>query len=122
MHEMEKEYGSLFKAMIQKSKKAKADGKKSGGPAGPGGTLTSIKGGLYGIIERFLDLYSDFIELERPVLSIIREDELYNIRFKNGCDIKANSVIIATPSYVASEITKELSEGLSYPRSKLFLQ
>ncbi|MCM2272053.1 MAG: protoporphyrinogen oxidase, partial [candidate division Zixibacteria bacterium] len=37
MREMEDEYGSLFKAMLAKAKKARSEGKRSGGPSGPGG-------------------------------------------------------------------------------------
>ncbi|RKX18379.1 MAG: protoporphyrinogen oxidase, partial [Candidatus Zixiibacteriota bacterium] len=119
MAEMEKEYGSLFKAMIQKSRKAKAVGKKSGGPGGPGGRLTSVEGGLYGIVERFVELYSDFIQLDTPVKSFSREDDTYLIHVDNSQTIKARHIIIATPSYVAAEITKQLSEKLSASLSKI---
>ncbi len=113
MYEMEKEYGSLFKAMIKKSRKAKAECKKAGGPGGPGGCLTSVRGGLYGIIERFVELYSDFIQLNMPVKSISKENETYQIHFENNQKISAEHIVIATPSYVAAEITKRLSENLS---------
>ena len=41
MAAMEREHGGLFKAMLARRKQAGA-----GGPAGPGGTLTSFRGGL----------------------------------------------------------------------------
>lgn len=119
MHEMEKEYGSLFKAMIKKSRKAKAEGKTSGGPGGPGGRLTSIRGGLYGIIERFMELYSDFIQLDASVKSISKEDDNYLVHIENGQNFKANHIIIATPSYITAEITKQLSTSLSESFSKI---
>ncbi len=119
MAEMEKEYGSLFKAMIKKSNKAKTEGKKSGGPGGPGGRLTSVRGGLYGIIERFVELYSDFIQLDTPVKSISREDDAYLIHVENSQTIKTKHIIIATPSYITAEITKQLSESLSESLSKI---
>ena len=122
MHEMEKEYSSLFKAMIKKSRKAKAEGKNergSGGPSGPGGRLTSVRGGLYGIIERFVELYSDFIQLDMPVKSISKEDDAYLIHFENNQKISAEHIIIATPSYVAAKITEQLSENLSDSFSKI---
>lgn len=119
MHEMEEEYGSLFKAMIKKSRKAKAEGKKAGGPGGPGGRLTSVRGGLYGIIERFVELYSDFIQLDTTVKSILKENEAYLIHLENNQNITAKHIIIATPSYIAAEITKQLSESLSESLSKI---
>ncbi len=120
MAEMEKEYGSLFKAMIKKAKKAKAEGKKKvGGPGGPSGRLTSVRGGLYGIIERFMELYSDFVQLDTPVKSIIKEESNYLINFENSQNIQTKHIIIATPSYVAAQITKQLSESLSASFSKI---
>ncbi|MCP4705430.1 MAG: protoporphyrinogen oxidase [candidate division Zixibacteria bacterium] len=119
MAEMEKEYGSLFKAMIKKAKKAKAEGKKSGGPGGPGGRLTSVRGGLYGIIERFMELYSDLVQLDTPVKSIIKEESNYLINFENSQNIRTKHIIIATPSYVAAQITKQLSENLSASFAKI---
>lgn len=119
MHEMEKEYGSLFKAMIKKSRKAKAEGKKAGGPGGPGGRLTSIRGGLYGLVDRFVDLYSDYIQLETAVETISKKDDIYRIQFDNNQNINAKHIIIATPSYIAAEITKYLSEKLSSSFSRI---
>ncbi|RKX22493.1 MAG: protoporphyrinogen oxidase, partial [Candidatus Zixiibacteriota bacterium] len=113
---MEKEYGSLFKAMIKKSSKNKAERKKAdraGGPGGPGGRLTSIRGGLYGLIERFAELYPDFVQPDMPVKSISREEENYLIHFENSQKISAEYIIIATPSYIAAKITKPLSGKLS---------
>jgi len=119
MYEMENEYGSLFKAMIKKSRKAKAEGKKAGGPGGPGGRLTSLRGGLYGIIERFVELYSDFIQLDTKVKSISRNDTGYLIQFDNNQNVTAQHIVIATPSYIAAQITKQLSESLSESFSKI---
>ncbi|MFH2050022.1 MAG: protoporphyrinogen oxidase [bacterium] len=112
MHEMEAEYGSLIKAMIAKSKAAKKEGKKSGGPAGPGGWLTSFKGGLYPLIERFAELYSEYIHTNFPVNKITRTAEGYIIQSTGSENIQTSKVIIATPSYKAGDMVSELSPAL----------
>jgi len=113
MHNMESEYGSLFKAMISKAREAKKKGKKSGGPSGPGGWLTSFKGGLYPLVERFAELYNDDIKTNSPVKNISRTPDGYTIHTPDGEDIQASKVIIATPSYIAAELTSDLSPALT---------
>ncbi len=113
MHEMESEYGSLFKAMIAKAKRAKKEGKKSGGPAGPGGWLTSFQGGLYAIIEKCRSLYSDFIVTGSPVESVEKNVKRFKVHLAGGATVRASHVIFATPTYTAARIVKPLSEKLA---------
>ncbi|MBD3333391.1 protoporphyrinogen oxidase [candidate division GN15 bacterium] len=113
MHKMESEHGSLVKAMIARKRAAKAEGKKSGGPSGPGGWLTSFSGGLYALIERFHELYRDHIRLEAPVESLTRDDESWVVHCSTGETLSARSVIIATPSYKAADMVQSVSKRLS---------
>ena len=113
MREMEDEYGSLFKAMIAKAKQAKAKKKKTGSPSGPGGWLTSFDGGLYTVIEKFESKYADQIACNMKAKNISKENDVYTITFENGDSIQATHIILATPTYRAAEITKNLSTPLS---------
>ncbi len=113
MREMEDEYGSLFKAMIAKAKKAKAEGKKSGGPSGPGGWLTSFHGGLNRIIERFHEKYADCITSGSAVAHVKRDGNGYLVTFEDGSTAQAGAVILATPSYQAAKIVSHLSLQLT---------
>ncbi len=113
MREMEDEYGSLFKAMIAKAKAAKAKGKKSGGPSGPGGWLTSFKGGLDRIIVRFQEMYAPFISTGKNAESITRANDGYIVTFHDGSSESTRNVIVATPSYEAARMTADLSPELS---------
>jgi oxygen-dependent protoporphyrinogen oxidase len=47
MYGMEREHGSLFRALMARRRAGAA----KGGPAGPGGTLTSLRGGMVVLIE-----------------------------------------------------------------------
>ncbi len=113
MREMEDEYGSLLKAMFAKAKKARAEGKKSGGPAGPGGWLTSFYGGLYGIIERFQEEYANGITAAKAAISIERDDGNYRVEFVDGSSVTARHVVMATPSYAAAKLVRSLSGELA---------
>ena len=113
MREMEDEYGSLFKAMIAKAKQAKAKKKKSGAPSGPGGWLTSFKGGLYTVIEKFQSKYADQIACNMTAKTITKDSDLYTVTFTNGETVTAKHIVLATPTYRASEMLKELSSSLS---------
>ncbi len=113
MREMEVEYGSLFKAMIAKAKKAKVEGKKSGGPAGPGGWLTSFYGGLEQIIKRFHELYDSHIVTGNGVNSITRQYGNFLVQLANGESIETRQVIVATPSYQAASIIRPAGAALA---------
>ncbi len=113
MREMENEYGSLFKAMISKAKKAKAKGKSGAGPSGPGGWLTSFEGGTETIIKRFEEKYINQITKQSRAVEITKHNNLYRIKMANGTIVEAKSLILALPANHAAEITCELSSKLT---------
>ncbi len=113
MQEMEDEYGSLFKAMIGRARKAKAEGRKSGGPSGPSGWLTSFKGGLYAIIERFHSLYGEQIIVDSPVESIERSEQHYLVKLRDGSTTTARHVVLALPTNFAANLVRKLSTPLA---------
>lgn len=113
MHKMESEHGSLFKAMMAKKREAKKSGKRSGGPAGPAGWLTSFHGGLFKIIERFGERYGDSISTGKCVSETGRDEGRTKLIFTDGSSASGKSVILALPSNHASKITKRLSAKLA---------
>ncbi len=113
MREMEDEYGSLFKAMIAKAKKAKAAKKKSGSPSGPGGWLTSFKGGLYTVIEQFKKNYQDDISCSMRAKSITKQDDAYLVTFEDGTEVTTKHIILATPTYKAADLVTKFSTPLA---------
>ncbi len=113
MREMEDKYGSLFKAMIAKKKEAKQNDVKSGGPAGPAGWLTTFYGGLDVLTETMADKYSDLISYDHKAISAKKTKSGYKVTFDDSNIHDCDKLIIATPSYIASQITESLSEKLS---------
>ncbi len=108
MEEMERNYGSLFKAMIAKKKSG-----KNAGPAGPSGRLTSFNNGLFTLVERFYELYSEHIQTGTPTTNITRTPTGYHLEFGNGSSDTFDGVIIATPAYVAAHLLKRSDESVS---------
>jgi oxygen-dependent protoporphyrinogen oxidase len=119
MRDMEDKYGSLFKAMIAKAREARASGKKPGGPAGPGGWLTSFYGGLDKLIERFQHIYGDAITRGKSVSSVEARNDGYEVTFSDGDTAWAKTVVLATPSYQAARIVLSLSPSLKESLEKI---
>ncbi len=113
MREMEDEYGSLFKAMIAKARKAKAEGKKGGGPSGPGGWLTSFNGGLYRLIERFEEFYDQHITTGRPVQSVAKDGDNFVVGFADGETERTRNLILSQPAHLVSKVVADMSPRLS---------
>ena len=72
MAAMEAEHGSLTRALIARMREAKKAGKKSGGPAGPGGTLTTFSSGMARLPWQLSEKLSDRLLLKQPVQSLRR--------------------------------------------------
>ena len=66
MREMEREHGSLVRAMIAKARKARRTS-EGGGPAGPGGQLCSFRDGMQELIDALVREVGDRLETGRPV-------------------------------------------------------
>lgn len=113
MRQMEQEYGSLFKAMLAKARDAKRTGKRAGGPSGPGGWLTSFRGGVSRLTERIEGCYRENIQVGEPVTSVRRKDNNYLVEFGDRTVYTAHAVIVAVPSYAAAPILTMLSEPLA---------
>ncbi|BAI80817.1 protoporphyrinogen oxidase [Deferribacter desulfuricans SSM1] len=112
IYNLEKEYGGLFKAMFKKK------GKKSG-PAGPGGNLTSYKGGLIKGINALTEQLSNTkIYLGEEVTGLDKTNGSFKVKTTNSCD-NYDIVIITSPAYVAAEFIKGLSVELSDKLLKL---
>lgn len=97
MAEMEKEYGSLFKALIARKKAG-----SNASPAGPSGRLTSFKNGLYTLIETMHRRYEDYIKTGIEVVRIDKSADGFHLHFKCREPEVFEAVFCATPSYAAA--------------------
>lgn len=113
MVEMEKDYGSLVRAMIARKKEAGKSGREGSGPAGPGGTLTSFSNGLNTIVEIFESKYREYINKGCGAMEIGRSEKKLRVSLSGGQAVDADAVICALPAYATAEILKEFSPDIS---------
>lgn len=114
MRRLEAEHGSLIRAMRSVAKQRRAQGAESGGPAGPGGRLTSFRDGGIGVLTRALaDRLGDRLQCGVSVQSVTRDAESWRVETDAGATYCAPQVVVATPSWVASELLAPASTELS---------
>ena len=104
--ELEREYGGLVMAMIRlanKKRKERKAGKVVSGAAGPGGILTSFRGGIQELTDILAEnLGSDSVMGGNAVTGISRGTTLpYRVHTETGM-MDADAVILASPSYASA--------------------
>ncbi|MBD3383235.1 MAG: protoporphyrinogen oxidase [candidate division Zixibacteria bacterium] len=109
MFEMERMYGGLIKAMLKKKKES---GGKSGGPAGPGGRLTSFEGGLYTLIEGLEKVLENHLMYPIEVRAIVKSGDKFVLETSHGKP-EFDAVIIAVPAYHAARMLAGLNWTVS---------
>ncbi|MBI5187885.1 MAG: protoporphyrinogen oxidase [Nitrospirae bacterium] len=103
IHELEMNYGSLIRAMI-KLKKV--------GP-GPGGVLTSFYDGIETLIISLKGFLGDRVRLGAKVLSVEKKGDNYIAHLSDNLRVETEVLVIASPSYAASEMLRDFDRGLS---------
>lgn len=114
MVQMEKEHGSLVKALVARMRQAKRAGKNGAGPAGPAGHLTSFKGGLQTLIDTLKTRYSPHIRLGHDVTRITHSGGRYTIEGSHGSADQYDAVICSSPAYAAATAISEMDAELSH--------
>ncbi len=120
MRELELRHGGLVKGMIARQMERRRDRArnpaarlKSGGPAGPGGWLTSFKGGLDVLVQRMQERLSAIIKTGRPVARILRHPDGWEVVDLFGHSARAEKVIVACPTFAAARIFRDFDRSLS---------
>jgi oxygen-dependent protoporphyrinogen oxidase len=122
VYDLEMKYGGLIRGMmkLQRERKKGGSGEKVG--AGPGGTLTSFYNGMGEMIDALRSILGDRIRTGRKVVSLERKGKGYSLFFPDGSSTEADTVVIASPAYAASEILKNVDarlanvvSGIPYP-------
>lgn len=120
MREMEVRYGGLVKALVARQlakrrtrKAAGAPRKKTGSPAGPGGHLTSFKGGFEAIVQRLEERMNPIIRKNRQVSRVWRNDEGWVASDQTGLSVQARNLVIACPTYSAASFMEDFDSELS---------
>ena len=118
--ELEKEYGSLIRAMIRISKERKKS-KGSGVSVAPPGNLTSFYDGAQTITDALALLLGDRLKLGVSVKGLARlggsarggkKGNSYQLHTSSGV-FDAEVVVLASPAFVSSEILKNIDGNIS---------
>ena len=119
MHRLETEHGGLVRGMLAQQralrearKRGEAADRAAGGPAGPGGRLTSFRRGGAGRLTQALgDALGERVRTGVTVERIMRGER--NLRVEvagpSGAAIEADAVIVAAPAYVAATLVRDVA-------------
>jgi oxygen-dependent protoporphyrinogen oxidase len=113
---LEKKYGGLIKGLIAKMKEAKKKGKTASGPAGPGGVLTSFKGGVKDLIDSLEKALEDSILKGVEVLEVSKDKSGWKVKYRaNGSTTSEtfDYLVLSTPSYVSGKLLENVDKELS---------
>lgn len=111
IHELEKNYGSLIRAMMKLKKEAKKTGKKVG--PGPGGVLTSFYDGMEVMINSLKDRLGERLKTGSKVVSIDKKGDSYILYLSDNSILETDAVVIAAPAHAASEMLHSLNKDIS---------
>lgn len=132
MAAMEKEHGGLVKAMLagmKKKRAAKRDAAQRrargedveelvqpGGPAGPGGTLTSFKEGLDTLPRALAQELGGLLHTGVEVVSITRdgsEERPWRVHLARGETLESQAVLVGLPAPKAEPLLRDLDPELA---------
>jgi len=102
MAAMEKEYGTLFKALMSKRR-----ANKSASAMGPSGVLTSFRDGIGFLPAHVAEQLGARVLFGNGAQRITRENAEYRIETTNGDTVDAQYVIVAMPTYAAADALGE---------------
>jgi oxygen-dependent protoporphyrinogen oxidase len=120
MREMEMRYGSLVKALVarqlerRQTLKARTGARgRAGGPAGPGGRLTSFRGGLHLLVQGLHTRLLPVVKMNRSVCRVARGADHWQIDDEIGHRTRAKRVVVACPTYAAADFFREFDREFS---------
>ncbi|HHQ48793.1 MAG TPA: protoporphyrinogen oxidase [Acidobacteria bacterium] len=114
MAAMEREHGSLTRALIHRMREAKASGTTSGGPSGPSGTLTTFDGGMGALPRAIADILGDRLRTRAAAHTVRRRGDHMEVVTPSG-SIAARAVVLALPARDAATLLRELAPGAVEP-------
>ncbi len=113
--ELEREYGGLIRAMVmlaRKKKRERAQGKVVSSAAGPGGVLTSFRGGIQQLTDVLSDALGSSLVTSAEVTSIEKTGKSWRVNCRSGSH-DADLVIVASPAYDAAGMLSAVDDGIS---------
>lgn len=118
MAEMEEKYGSLTRALLAKRREAGTTEAAKGGPAGPGGTLTTFQGGMGRLPECIAERLGSRLLLNSPIRAVERTPSGFRLT-GSSLEIEADKVVLALPAHVASGLVGSVAPAAADPLNRI---
>ncbi len=112
IHELEREYGSLIRAMIRLQIAARRKRRK-GPSAGPGGVLTSFREGMGELVDALKQALSDDIKLACKAKVVRRSEGKWLVELEDASVMEASHLVISCPAYAASRLLEKVCPAIS---------
>lgn len=116
IHELETQYGGLIKAMLKLAKKKRAEvkaGKAVASAAGPGGILTSFRGGIQELTDGIASALSGQILTGSGVAKIVPKQGGFLLDLEDGQQLDADMVVTAAPAYAVADMLDGVNDTSS---------
>ncbi len=116
IHELEKEYGGLIKALLRLQKKRRQDkktGKAVSGPSGPGGILTSFGDGIDELVGGVAATLEGEVRTGAKVVALRKKEAGFELCLESGEILPARAVLSACPAFELAGIVEGMDQGLS---------
>lgn len=119
VYDLEKKYGGLIRGMLKLRQEKKKQGSSEKVGAGPGGVLTSYYDGMGELIRALKTMLGNRLRLGYRAVSIEAKGSGYTIHFADSSAFEAETVIVASPAYAASEMLRNIDRKLSNTLSEI---
>jgi oxygen-dependent protoporphyrinogen oxidase len=111
---MERDHGSLTRALVAGRRAARRAGRPAGGPAGPAGILTSFAGGLRELVEAFSRKLGSRLHLGTEVRDVRRVGDRWCLSV-GPRDEDFDRLIVTAPPWHAAALLAEVDAELAQP-------
>ena len=108
MAAMEAEHGTLTRALFAKMREARAAGRRSAGPGGPAGRLTTFAEGMEQLPRVLADGLGDRLRLTTPVRRISRNGGRFLVTTDSD-EFEADRLLLTTPADLTARLLGELA-------------
>jgi oxygen-dependent protoporphyrinogen oxidase len=109
---LERQHGSLTRALLAQRRQARKEGTRHGSPAGPAGRLTSFAGGLRELIEALASALGSRLHLETPVRELRRAGTRWRVS-AGGTDFDCDRLILTAPPWHAAALAASVDPDLA---------
>ena len=111
---MEREHGSLTRALMATRREAKRTGRRAGGPAGPAGRLTSFAGGLRDLIDGLARELGPRVHLDAEAREARWTGDSWRVTI-GGKDEVFDRLVVTTPPWHAAALLEDVDPELATP-------